>query len=70
MEEGQVAKLKIKALKIDYPEPDKKEHKKDTYDEEIKFIIKNEKRCKLLAKLAIGCSSKNNDENTLLMFRY
>lgn len=70
MEEGQVAKLKIKALKIDYPESDKKEHKKDTYDEEIKFIIKNEKRCKLLAKLAIGCSSKNNNENTLLMFRY
>lgn len=69
MEDGQVAKLKIKCIKIDYPDQDKKEHKKDSYDEEIKFIVKDERRVKLLQKLAIG-TVKSGKENTMLLFRY
>lgn len=70
MNEGQVSKLKIKCIKLDYKFSDKKEHKKDTYEEEIKFIINHESRIRLLAKLAIGSVSKEVPENTLLMFRY
>lgn len=68
MEDGQVAKLKIKCLVLDYPDSDKKLIKKYPYDEEVKFILDKESRSKLLAKIAVGCSSKK--ENTLLMFRY
>lgn len=69
MKDGQVANLKIKCIKIDYPESDRKEHKKDQYDEEIKFIVNNDKRIKIISKLAIG-TVKSGTENTMVLFRY
>lgn len=63
--EGKLADLKITALLLKYPDEVRKHCSKMDYQEEIKFIIQNEKRNKFITNLA--CNSKGN---TLLLFQF
>lgn len=64
-DEGKLAELKITALLLKYSDEVRKHCSKMDYQEEIKFLILNEKRNKFIANLA--CNSKGN---TLLLFQF
>ena len=70
MEDGYVAKLKIKCMILKYPEDIKKQFhttvnkKKKTYQEEIDYLVNNEKRNKFLKNLTLSLKG-----NKLLFFR-
>ena len=65
MEEGHVANLKIKAIILQYPDDVKQLARKFTYQDEMDFLVRDEKRNKFIRNLAI--SSKGN---TLVLFQY
>ena len=70
MEDGHVAKLKIKCIILKYPDDEKKQFhtttnkKKKTYQEEIDYLVNNEKRNKFLKNLTLSLKG-----NKLLFFR-
>ena len=70
MEDGHVAKLKIKCIVLKYPDDIKKQFhtavnkKKKTYHEEIEFLVNNEKRNNFLKNLTLSLKG-----NKLLFFR-
>ena len=70
MEDGHVAKLKIKCIVLKYPDETKKlfhttvNKKKKTYQEEIDYLVNNEKRNKFLKNLTLSLKG-----NKLLFFR-
>jgi superfamily II DNA or RNA helicase len=63
MDAGQISKLKIKCLVLQYPEHLRKELKGIDYQNEINFIVANEKRNKIIRDLALSCKG-----NTLILF--
>lgn len=65
METGQVTELRIKALMLSYPEHIRKAMKGLTYQQEVDFIIANEKRNKFIANLTKACEG-----NTLILFNF
>lgn len=65
MDEGHVAKLKIKCIVLKYPEHICKEMKEKSYQEEIDFICANEFRNKFIKKLAYSLEG-----NTLVFYQY
>ncbi len=65
MDAGQVVKLDIKCIVLDYPEHVKKAYKGMIYQEEVKFLVGYEKRNEFIANLA----SKVNG-NTLILFNF
>ena len=70
MEDGHVAKLKIKCIVLKYPDETKKQFhvtvnkKKKTYQEEIDYLVNNEKRNKFIKNLALSLTG-----NKLVFFR-
>ncbi|UTS52013.1 DNA helicase [Synechococcus phage BUCT-ZZ01] len=52
MDAGQVTPLEIKCIVLKYPEEIRKAFKKADYNEEIGYIVTNERRNKFIAKLA------------------
>lgn len=70
MDDGHVAKLKIKCIVLKYPDDIKKQFhtavnkKKKTYQEEIDFLVNHEKRNKFLKNLTLSLKG-----NKLLFFR-
>lgn len=67
MDRGDVAKLKIEALTLQYPDHVRKlfAKNKPDYNAEIAYLIKNEARNKFIKNLAISLKG-----NTFVMFRY
>ena len=65
MERGHVASLKIKALILKYPSDICKDAKKYTYQEEVDFLVRNEKRNKFIRNLALSLKG-----NTLVLFQF
>lgn len=65
MDKGTLAKLKISCLILKYPDEVCKENKGLTYQNEIDFIISNDKRNKFVRNLALACTG-----NTLVLFNY
>jgi superfamily II DNA or RNA helicase len=67
MDRGDVAKLKIDALNLQYPEAIRKlfAKNKPDYQAEITYLIKNEARNKFVKNLAISLKG-----NTFVMYRY
>jgi superfamily II DNA or RNA helicase len=70
MEDGHVAKLKIKCIVLKYPDETKKQFhvtvnkKKKTYQEEIDYLVNNEKRNKFIKNLTLSLAG-----NKLVFFR-
>lgn len=70
MEDGYVAKLKIKCIVLKYPDEIKKQFhttvnkKKKTYQEEIDYLVNNDKRNKFIKNLALSLTG-----NKLVFFR-
>jgi superfamily II DNA or RNA helicase len=65
MDSSQLAELKIVCLLLQYSDEDKKNCKKFTYQEEIDWIISNERRNKFIRNLVI-----DQKGNTLVLFNY
>lgn len=64
-EQGFLANLKIKSIKLRYPESVRKALRKASYREEVEFIVKNEKRNKFIKNLALSLKG-----NTLVLYQY
>ena len=60
-----LAPLDIKRLILDYDDKTRKEFEKRTYQEEIEWIVENEKRNKFITNLTIDLKG-----NTLVLFNY
>ena len=60
-----LAKLSIRRLVLDYPETVKKTFGKQAYQDEIDFIVSNEKRNNFIRNLALDL-----DGNTLILYNY
>jgi superfamily II DNA or RNA helicase len=65
MDSNRVAKLKITCLVIKYDDITRKIVKNSSYQDEMDFIVKNEKRNKFIRNLALS-----TDGNTLVLFQY
>lgn len=65
MEQGHVADLRIKALILKYTPDECKDAKKFTYQDEVDFIVRHEKRNKFVRNLALSLEG-----NTLVLFQY
>ena len=66
---GHLSEIKIKPIKLSYPDADRKLCKKLTYQEEIKWLEAHDGRNQLLTNLALSQSKRPNDQtNTLLLF--
>jgi superfamily II DNA or RNA helicase len=65
MEKGSVANLKIKCLIMKYDETTRKIRNKNTYQDEMDFIVTHDKRNKFIRNLAVNCEG-----NTLVLFQY
>ncbi len=65
IEQGTVADLKIKILALKYPEEVAKQCKDLKFQDEIDFIVRNEKRNKFITNL-----TKSLNGNTLVLFQY
>lgn len=65
MEEGYVANLKIKALILQYPESVKQTTRKFTYQDEMDFLVRNEKRNKFIRNLSLSLKG-----NSLVLYQY
>tara|TARA_B110000305_G_C19456497_1_gene651275 strand:- start:2829 stop:4307 length:1479 start_codon:yes stop_codon:yes gene_type:complete len=59
-----LAKLKIQMLVLKYPEEVRKENKRD-YQDEVDYIVRNEKRNKLIKNLTLDLKG-----NTLVLFQF
>lgn len=64
MDNNQVANLKITCLMLKYDEDTRKLLKGATYQNEMNFIVTNEKRNKFIRNLAVSCEG-----NTLILFQ-
>lgn len=65
MEQGSVANLKIKCLVLKYDETTRKIQNKNSYQNEMDFLVTHEKRNRFIRNLAISCEG-----NTLVLFQY
>ena len=65
MDKGQLAELKVIALVLNHPEESKKIVSKYSYQEEIEYLVLNEKRNKLISQLALAQTG-----NTLVLFQF
>lgn len=65
MEEGHVANLNIKALILQYSDDIKQQARKYTYQDEMDFIVRYEKRNKFIRNLSLSLKG-----NTLVLFQY
>ena len=65
IEQGTVADLKIKILVLKYAEETAKLNKDNKFQDEMDFIVRNEKRNKFITNLA-----KSLNGNTLILFQY
>ena len=65
MEQGLIANLKIKAIILKHNDEDRKLAKKFSYQEEMDFIVKHQKRNKFIRNLGLSL-----DGNTLILFQY
>jgi superfamily II DNA or RNA helicase len=65
MEQGLIANLKIKALILQHTLEDKKLSKKFTYQDEMDFLVRHQKRNKFIRNLALSLSG-----NSLVLFQY
>lgn len=63
MENDWIAKLKIRAIVLKYTDQERKDARKFTYHDEIKFLIDHNKRNKFIRNLAL-----NFDKNSLILF--
>lgn len=64
MDQGYVAKLKIKCIILKYPEHISKDMRGKTYDEEIKFLVNSPERNRFIKNLATNLTG-----NKLVFFR-
>lgn len=65
MEKGHVADLKIKALILKYTPDECKAARKFSYQDEVDFIVRHEKRNKFVRNLSLSLKG-----NTLVLFQY
>ena len=65
MQSNRVAQLKITCLLLKYDEITRKIVKNSTYQEEMDYIVKHDKRNKFIRNLALKCEG-----NTLVLFQY
>ena len=65
MDSGRLSNLNIKCLILKYSEEIRKERKNKTYQEEMDWLVTNEKRNKFIRNLAIASTG-----NTLVLFQY
>ena len=65
MESNQVANLHITCLVLKYDDVTRKIVNKSTYQEEMDYIVKHEKRNRFIRNLAV-----NSEGNTLVLFQY
>ena len=65
MDSNQVANLEITCLVLKYDDVTRKIVNKSTYQEEMDYIVKHDKRNKFIRNLAI-----NSEGNTLVLFQY
>lgn len=64
MEKKQLAELNIECVVLKYDSDTIKQHKKDNYQDEIKFLVQNEKRNTFIKNLAVSTKS-----NCLVIFQ-
>lgn len=64
-DEGKLAKLKITALLLKYPDEIRKQCSKMEYHDEVDFLVTNDKRNKFIRNLTLKCNG-----NTLLLFQF
>lgn len=62
---GKLAQLKVKALLLQYPDEVRKACNKMEYQDEIDFLVTNEKRNRTIRNLSLSCSG-----NTLVLFQF
>lgn len=65
MDSGKLATLNIMCVLLKYSEEIRKERKNKTYQEEMDWLVTNEKRNKFIRNLAV-----NSKGNTLVLFQY
>ena len=65
MKDGQLAKLKISCIMLNYSEEIRQENKKYTYQEEMNFLVSHTPRNNFIRNLALDQTG-----NTLLLFQY
>jgi superfamily II DNA or RNA helicase len=65
MDSGKLTQLNITCLILKYSELIRKERNKNTYQEEMDWLVTNEKRNKFIRNLAV-----NSKGNTLVLFQY
>ena len=65
MDSGKLADLNIMCVLLKYSEEIRKERKNKTYQEEMDWLVTNEKRNKFIRNLAV-----NSKGNTLVLFQY
>lgn len=65
MDTQQLAKLNIQCILLSYSEQIRSERKKNTYQEEMDWIVTNEARNRFIRNLAL-----NSEGNTLVLFQY
>jgi Kyanoviridae DNA helicase len=65
MDAGQVAELAIDCILLKYDETTRKSLRRATYQQEIEFLVHNEKRNRFIRDLALSLKG-----NTLLLFNY
>ena len=64
-DDDHLAKLEIKRIELEYTERERKEFGQKTYQEEIEYIVTNEKRNKFISNLTIDLKG-----NTLVLYNY
>ena len=64
-QEGRLSKLKVTSLVLSYPDEIRKSCKGMEFQQELDFIVTNERRNKFLSKLALQCKG-----NTLMLFQF
>jgi superfamily II DNA or RNA helicase len=64
MDKGVLAELKLKQVILQYSEEDKKQNARKLYEDEVDYILTNQKRMNFITKLSLKCSG-----NTLLLFQ-
>ncbi len=65
MDSGKLSALNITCLIMKYSDEIRKERNKNTYQDEMDFLVGNEKRNKFIRNLAV-----NSNGNTLVLFQY
>lgn len=65
MDKKQLAELNIECVVLKYDQETIKAHKKDNYNDEIKFLVQNEKRNMFIRNLAVSTTS-----NCLVIFQF